>query len=163
MEGKKRLKDNDYMQVALDVAEQAKSNGNLPIAAVLVWAGCRQLVEHDTRYTEHNPLCTAVVNLINKAYDTLGRKTLSDAVLYTNIEPDLLSVMAMKAAGIKEVVFGAYDYKDGFLSAPMLNSEALDISAIGGVLGESCCKVLPQSMQEYVGDTDRIIRKHDEE
>jgi len=151
MEQKRRLKDHDYMQIALEVAAEAKSRGDLPIAAVLVWAGGKQLVEHDTRYSEHNPLCYAVINLINKAAGTLGRKKLSEAVLYSNLEPNLLCALAIESAGVKEVVFGAYDDRDGFVSANLLKENTqLDITAIGGVLGQRCCESLPQSMQEHV-------------
>ncbi len=151
MAQKRRSKDHDYMQLTLEVAAEAKSRGDLPIAAVLVWSGGRQLVEHDTRYSEHNPLCHAVINLINKAAGTLGRKKLSEATLYTNLEPNLFCALAMESAGIKELVFGAYDDKDGFISTGDAKlEENLDITAIGGVLGQQCCEALPQSMQEHV-------------
>jgi tRNA(adenine34) deaminase len=151
MEQKRRSKDYDYMELALQVAAEAKSRGDLPIAAVLAWTGGKQFVEHDTRYSEHNPLCHAIINLINKAADTMGRKKMSEATLYCNLEPNLLCALAIESAGIKEVVFGAYDDKDGFLSASLLREDTqLDITAIGGVLGRECCESLPQSMHEHV-------------
>jgi len=147
IEQKHRLKDVDYMQVALEVAAQAKSNGDLPIAAVLVWAGGMQIVEHDTRYSDRNPLNHAVINVINKTTSTLNRR-LSDATLYCTLEPDLLCALAIKAAGIKEVVFGSYDYKDGFISSKVFDHNLLEITAMGGVLGLECCNMLPDSMQD---------------
>ena len=151
MEKKRRSKDLDYMQVVLEVAAEAKSRGDLPIAAALVWAGGFQLVEHDTRYSEHNPLCHAIINVLNKASETLGRKKLKEAVLYTNLEPNLFCALALESAGVGEVVFGAYDDKDGFISASLLKEDAqLDISAVGGTLGKECRESLPLSMLEYV-------------
>lgn len=150
IEQKKRLKDSDYMQIALDVAMQAKSKGDFPIAAVLVWSGGKQLVEHDTRRSEQNPLCHAIINLINKAAGTISRKRLSEAVLYSTIEPNLLCALAMESAGIKEVVFGVYDDKNGFISGEFLKENTqLDIVTIGGVLGKECFESLPQIIQEY--------------
>jgi tRNA(Arg) A34 adenosine deaminase TadA len=149
IENKKRLKDVDYMNLALEVATNAKSNGDVPVAAVLVWAGGRQLVEHDTRYSDHNPLNYAVLNVLNKAADTLGRKRLSEAVLYTNIEPNVMCALAMMAAGVKEVVFGAFDLREGFQSSDLLAAK-LDIAAMGGVLGKESCDLLPESMQEHI-------------
>jgi hypothetical protein len=56
-----------------------------------------------------------------------------------------------RKAGIKEVVFGAFDDLEGYLSSkPLAESVVLDISAIGGVMGEECCKILPESMTEHV-------------
>lgn len=151
MEQKRRLKDTDYMQIVLDVASRAKSQGDLPVGAALVWAGGQKLVEHDTRYSEQNPLCHAVINLINKAAGTIGRKKLSEAVLYCTVEPNLFCALAIEAAGIKEVVFGVYDDRDGFTSSNLLKEGLeLDITVIGGVLGEKCCETLPKLMQEHI-------------
>lgn len=151
LEDKQRNKDEEYMQSALDVASQAKSNGDVPVAAILVWAGGRQYVEHDSRYSDYNPLNYAIINLINKAAETLGPNKLKEAVLYSTIEPNVMCAMAIRDAGIKEVVFGAYDDKDGFISSGLLTDHTLlDITAVGGVLGEKCCHSLPESMCEHV-------------
>jgi tRNA(Arg) A34 adenosine deaminase TadA len=156
IEGRKRLKDVDYMQVALEVAQHAKSNGDVPIAAVLVWGGGRQLVEHDTRYTDYNPLNHAIINLLNKAAETIGRKKLKESTLYCTLEPNLMCAMAIETAGVKEVIFGAYDDKEGFMSARLLADHTLlDITAIGGILGQECCLLLPESMQEHVRYEDK--------
>jgi tRNA(Arg) A34 adenosine deaminase TadA len=149
LKDKIHLKDDDYMREVLDFALQAKSNGDLPVAASLVWAGGRRLIEHDTRSSDKNPLNYAVINVINKAADTLKRGKVKEAVLYSNVEPNLLCGLAIKAAGIKEVIFGVFDDKEGFLSANLLSEGTnLDISSIGGVLGEESFNILPQSMQE---------------
>lgn len=151
MEDKFRVKDEDYMQAALDVASQAKSKGDLPIAAVLVWAGGRKFIEHDSRYSDYNPLSYVIINLINKAAETLGPNKLKDAVLYTTVEPNVMCALALRDAGIKEVVFGAYDDKDGFISSGQLvDPNLLEITAIGGVKGRECCAALSKSMSEHV-------------
>lgn len=143
--------DVENMKFLISIAEQAKSNGDVPIAAMLVWSGGRRFVEHDTRYTGYNPLNHAIINLINKTAETLGPHKLREAILYSIVEPNVLCAMAIKDAGIKEVVFGAYDNKDGFMSSNILvDHTVLDISTIGGVLGEECCRCLPESMQEHV-------------
>jgi tRNA(adenine34) deaminase len=151
IESKKRLKDVDYMEIALGVAVQAKANGDLPIAALLVWAGGTQLIEHDTRYTDRNPLNHAIINVLNKASDTLGRKKISEATLYTNLEPNVMCILALASAGIKEVVFGAFDDKDGFMSSRLLvDHTSLGVVAVGGILGKESCNVLPESMQSHI-------------
>jgi tRNA(Arg) A34 adenosine deaminase TadA len=75
----------------------------------------------------------------------------SDAVVYSTLEPNLFCALALEAFGIKELVFGAYDDRDGYLSSSMLKEDIqLDISTLGGVLGEQCFRSLPMSMQEHV-------------
>lgn len=137
------------MNLALEAAGQARSRGNLSIAAVLAWADGTKLVEHDTRYTDHHPLSYAILNVINKAVETLGGKKISEAVLYSTVEPDLLCAFAIKAAGIKEVVYGVQDEKNGFISSKLIDNTLLEITAIGNVLGKECHESLPKSIQEY--------------
>src|SRR5688572_26618364 len=124
--------DEECMRLALDAAIYAKSNGDVPIGAALVWAK-KHLVEHDTSESDVNPLNTASVNVLRKAFDMLPRKV-SNGVLYCTGEPDAFDVLSAVKSGIREVVFGVYDYRNGFLSS----SNALDISkynlaAKGGV------------------------------
>lgn len=149
-QSKRRGKDLSYMELALKVASQAKKNGDVPISAVLVWSNGFQLVEHDTRTSEKNPHNHAIINVLNKAATTTNKKV-SDAVLYTTVEPNLICALALQEAGVKEVVFGAYDDKDGYMSSRLLSDHTvLDITSMGGVISQACCEVLPESMQEHV-------------
>lgn len=149
-DNKRRITDVDHMKVAVELASHARSNGDYPVGAVLAWAGGRTISEHDTRYTDHNPLNYAIVNVINKAIDTLGQRRLSEAVLYTTVEPNLMCALMIQEAGIKEVVFGVYDDLEGFSSSKMLAEEVvLDVSVIGGVLGKECSDLLPGSIREH--------------
>lgn len=139
------------MNAAIEVAAHAKSIGDYPVGAVLAWAGGKTVTEHDTRYTDYNPLNYAVINVLNKAADILGRKRLSEAVLYTTVEPNLLCMLAIQEAGIKEVVFGVYDDQDGYKSSRMLSDDALlEVTAVGGVQGQRCAELLPESVREHV-------------
>lgn len=147
IEHRKRLSDDNYMRIALEAASHARSNGDVPVAAVLVWGNGKYLVESDTRYTERNPLNHAVINLLNKAASV----RIKDATVYTTLEPDLMCAMALKEAGVNVVVFGAYDDKDGFISSKLLKDHTvLGMTAIGGVLGKECVNSLPESIQEHV-------------
>jgi tRNA(Arg) A34 adenosine deaminase TadA len=139
------------MTAAIASATHAKSLGDYPVAAVLAWAGGKTITEHDTRYTDRNPLNYAIINVINKASDTLGRKRLSEAVLYTTVEPNLMCLLAIQEAGIKEVVFGVYDDRDGYKSSRVLSEDVvLDVTAIGGMLGSRCGEILPESVREHI-------------
>lgn len=150
-DARRRFNDQDHMNAAIEIAVHGKSVGDYPVGAVLAWAGGRTITEHDTRYTDRNPLNYAVINVINKAADTLGRKRLGEAVLYTTVEPNLMCVLAIQEAGIKEVVFGAFDDQDGFKSSRMLADDALlEVTAVGGILGQRCCELLPESVREHV-------------
>jgi len=139
----------DNMRLAIEAALRAKSNGDMPIGAAIVWPN-RHLVEHSTTISDHNPLGTAELNVIRKAADMLPHK-LRHGVLYTTLEPDAVAVLTALKAGINEIVFGAYDLKNGFTSSKnrKLVLDNYDISFKDGVLAERCFELLPKSMHSF--------------
>lgn len=140
----KRLDDEALMAEALRAAEHAKSNGDLPVGAVLAWPG-GFLAEGDTTYSERDPTAHACLNVLRKAAQTT-RVRLSEAVLYTTLEPCPLCAAAAEACGIGEVVFGAYDRVNGYWSGKRPDSGLVNK---GGVLGEECRAVLPFAFKEH--------------
>jgi tRNA(adenine34) deaminase len=135
--------DREYMEMAIRAAEQAKSNGDRPFGAVLVFPG-GHMVEHDTTFSERDQTCHAEMNVMRKAART-KLKNLSDCVLYTCGEPCSMCIHAAYLNGIKEVVFGAYDHANGYLSSDKLLAVADEIAVKGGVLSEQCISLLPES------------------
>ncbi len=123
---------------------------------VIVFSNDSNIVEGNSVLTEHNPLCHAEINVMNKATQIMGRR-LKDCVLYSSLEPCILCASAAIEHGIKEVVFGAYDYGNGFMSSGKLNR--FPISAKGGVLGAECRHILPDKLKEHVSKEELISRK----
>lgn len=144
--------DKEYMEEALLCAKSAKAKGDLPIGAVLAWPK-RHLTEHDTTLTDVNPLETASVKVLRKAHDLMPYKV-KGSVLYCTVEPDECSVLSAHQAGVKEIIFGAYDLKNGFVSKSKksLNLESLDISYRGGLMGKECFSILPNDVKDYCSD-----------
>jgi tRNA(adenine34) deaminase len=143
---KHRLMYDTYMQIAIKEAEKGKLDGNLPVGAVLVLQG-NYVSDCNTDYSEHNSTNHAIINVINKA--NMINKPLHDAVIYSTVEPCLLCAMAIHYHGIKEVVFGAYDDKSGFVSSKLLVDHTfLNITYKGGVQAEKCIELLPKAMHE---------------
>lgn len=146
---KKRKKPDDhsfYMEMALKAAENAKANGENPFGAVLVFPG-GHMVEHDTTFSDRDHTCHAEMNVIRKAAQTRLRK-MDDCVLYCTTEPCPMCVHAAYLNGIREIVFGAYDEQQGFLSSNKLLEVAGEIMVKGGVMSEQCVNVLPGKMKE---------------
>lgn len=146
-----KLSDEDYMELAITAAERANQLSNIPIGATLAWTQ-KHLVEHNTVEQDRNPLNTASMNVIRKALDMMPHKV-SNGVLYCTLEPDDVSVLAAYRVGINEVVFGAYDFKNGFVSSKVrpLNLDLYDVRYKGGVLAEKCYSLLPEDVKEYCG------------
>lgn len=137
------------MGEAIKAAERAKARGDIPIGAVLSWSKS-YLAEHDTSVSEGNPLQTAGMNVLNKAFDMLPHRV-SSCVLYSTVEPDALSVLAAYKSGVNEVVFGAFDLKNGFTSSKSrtLDLDVYDVKYKGGILAKECFDLLPDEMKGY--------------
>jgi tRNA(adenine34) deaminase len=107
--------DNHYMQLALKEAQQAETEGEVPIGAVLVCKGQVIARTHNQTETLNDTTAHAEILAITAATGTLGSKFLPDWTLYVTVEPCVMCAGALNWAQIGGVVFGAGDEKRGFL------------------------------------------------
>jgi tRNA(adenine34) deaminase len=145
---KKPDDDSKYMEIALKAAEHAKANGENPFGAVLVFPG-GYMVEHDTCFSDRDHTCHAEMNVMRKAAQT-KLKRMDDCTLYTTVEPCPMCAHAAYLNGIKEIIFGAYDDKNGFLSSDKLLAVAEGLVVKGGVLSEQCVNMVPAPLREHI-------------
>ena len=144
IENKKHNLDEEYMKIALSQAEESKSRGDIARGACLSLHGSH-VAEGNTVLSDHNPLNHEVMNVLKKAES----KNLKECILYCTVEPCSMCVSAAHQFGIREIVFGAFDKKDGFLSSPKkIDAESFDVVYIGGVLAESCYAINSPTMRE---------------
>ena len=105
---------NEYMNKAIDLAQEAFSQGEIPVGAVVVHkvkgivAQTRNRVEELSDATAH-----AEVLAIRHACAVLNEKRLVDCDLYVTLEPCTMCAGAIAHARFNKVVFGAYDPKGG--------------------------------------------------
>jgi len=133
------------MEAALRAAERAKSIGDRPVGAVLVWPDGTALSHADTTYSEQDATGHACINVLRKATQTM-RLRLSEATLVSTLEPCRMCAEAARLCGVREVVFGAYDLRDGGYSTGRTTDDTV---VKGGVLGEQCRTVLPAHLREH--------------
>lgn len=134
-------KDEKYMRKALDEAQQAFDEGEIPIGAIVV---CQDRViarAHNLTETLHDVTAHAEMQAITAAANELGGKYLTDCTLYVTVEPCTMCAGAIGWAQIPRIVYGAADEKRGYHEyAPRaLHPKAV---AIGGVLGEECRQLM---------------------
>jgi tRNA(adenine34) deaminase len=102
------------MSIALQEAEQAFGEGEVPVGAVIVAkngdvvASARNLVETQQDGTAHAELL-----VIREACQKLGTKWLSDCDLYVTLEPCAQCAGAIANVRLRRLFFGAYDPKSG--------------------------------------------------
>lgn len=112
----KKMTDERFMRMALQEAEQAMEEGEVPIGAVItvndrVIARAHNQTERLRDVTAH-----AEIMAITAASEALGGKYLKDCTLYVTVEPCAMCCGAIGWAQIGRVVYGAGDPKRGFKS-----------------------------------------------
>lgn len=101
------------MAIALEEAEIAASEGEVPIGAVVVCDGAVVSRAHNRRELDADPTAHAEMLAIREAARRLGRWRLSECTVYVTLEPCPMCAGAMHAARIERLVYGAKDPKAG--------------------------------------------------
>ena len=105
--------DQDWMQYALKLADNAESVGEIPVGAVLVKDNKVVGEGWNLSILEHNASAHAEVMAIAAAGKTLQNYRLIDCTLYVTLEPCPMCAGALVHARVKRLVYGAGDYKTG--------------------------------------------------
>lgn len=141
-----------FMREALQEAEYALREDEVPIGAVIVHQGRIIARAHNQREQLKDPTAHAEMLAITQAAASLGSWRLEETVLYVTLEPCPMCAGAILQARIPIVVYGAADAKAGavdtlytLLNDPRLNHRC---NVFSGILGESCGKVLSRFFQE---------------
>lgn len=105
--------DQNYMALAIEVAERAAARGEVPVGAVIVQDG-KLLVRAGNRVeADNDPTAHAEILAIRAAADMLDAPRLPDCDLYVTLEPCAMCAAAISFARIRRLYFGAYDAKGG--------------------------------------------------
>ena len=147
------MDDFDYfMQMALQEAEAAAAENEVPVGAVIV-RGERKVIasDHNRREQLRDPTAHAEILAITQASEALGSWRLDDCTLYVTLEPCPMCAGAILQARIPRVVYGADDPKAGAVQSlfKLLNDVRLNhqCSVVSGVLSEPCGNVLSRFFQ----------------
>lgn len=139
-------KDTFYMEKALTLAREAAENDEVPVGAIIVRSdGFIAGTGRNTREADRNALGHAEMNAISSACRALGGHRLSDCTLYVTLEPCPMCAGACISAGVKRIVFGAYDSKNGAVSSVTRLCECgftTSPEVSGGILSEECSAVI---------------------
>ena len=141
-------KDAHWMALALEQAELAQEQGEVPVGAVLVRDGQLIASAHNQPILSNDPSAHAEIQVMRQAGTMLNNYRLPDTTLYATLEPCTMCLGAMVHARIKRVVFGAYDTKTGVCGscADLSDSACFNhsIEIQGGVLADECKDLLQQ-------------------
>jgi tRNA(adenine34) deaminase len=128
------MNDEQYMRRALELAQRAANEGEVPIGALVVLDE-RVLGEGWNRpIAAHDPTAHAEIQALRAAAAKTGNYRLTGATLYVTLEPCDMCVGAMFHARIARAVYGATDPKKQVLKNQVLLQ--------GGVLAAECGSIL---------------------
>lgn len=105
-----------WMKEALDLAEKAAQEDEVPVGAVIILNGRLIAQGYNQREKTQNPLAHAEILAIQEASRALGSWRLTGCSLYVTLEPCPMCLAASQQARVKEIYFGAKDPKGGALS-----------------------------------------------
>ena len=139
--------DQTYMRKALQEAEQARNEGEIPIGAIIA-CGDRIIARaHNLTETLVDVTAHAEMQAITMAANQLGGKYLPQCTLYVTVEPCTMCAGAIGWAQIGRLVYGADDEKRGFQRfAP--NALHPKCTVTRGVLEEECRALMQQFFKE---------------
>jgi tRNA(adenine34) deaminase len=138
--------DEFWMEEALRAAQRALEAGEVPVGAIVVWAG--EIVGRgwNRNLTDSDPTAHAEIVALRQAGAHLGNHRLGDCELFATIEPCAMCAGALVHARLKRLVYGADDPKAGavhsvveVLNHPQLNHQ---MEVRGGVLAGRCAELL---------------------
>ena len=105
---------NEYMNIAISIAKDAFSRGEIPVGAVVVHK-TQGIVAQTSNAVEQLKDATAHAEIlaIKQACSVLGQKRLTDCDLYVTLEPCTMCSGAIAHARLDKIIFGSYDSKGG--------------------------------------------------
>lgn len=103
------------MQIAMEEAQIAYSENEIPIGCVIVENSTGTIIARSHNLSERlkNPNFHAEILAINAACCAMNSKNLSTCDIYITLEPCVMCASAIANARIKRVYYGADDLKHG--------------------------------------------------
>jgi tRNA(adenine34) deaminase len=138
--------DIRWMTRALELAQRAAAEGEVPVGAVVVRDGEVIGEGWNRPIAAHDPTAHAEIQALRAAAEHVGNYRLVDTTLYVTLEPCAMCAGAMVHARVRRVVYGAADPRAGaggsvfnLLQAQQLNHQS---EICCGVLADACAALL---------------------
>jgi len=139
--------DEYYMRQALQEAQKAYEEGEVPVGAIVVSG--KHIIARAHNQTERLNDVTAHAEIlaITAASEFLGSKYLDECTLYVTLEPCTMCAGALAWAQLGKLVYGATDEKRGYLrfGNALLHPKT---KLAYGILEEACSHLLTQFFAE---------------
>lgn len=135
-----------WMQHALELAQRAESEGEVPVGAVVVYD--EQVIGEgwNRPIIDNDPTAHAEIMALRAAAKKINNYRLLDTTLYVTLEPCIMCTGAIIHSRVKRVVYGAFDPKAGACESAftILGTDCLNhkVEVNNGILAEECGQIL---------------------
>ncbi len=130
-----------FMELALEYANEAFINNEVPIGAVVVLNNQVVGYGYNMRESTNDITSHAEINAIKQAAQTLGSWKLNECEIYVTIKPCLMCYSAIEQSRIKTIYYGSdqYKFKGKSFDTWIINK---NIQVIGPIHEEQCKKLM---------------------
>lgn len=145
---------NAFMSAALEAAQKAFDEGEIPVGAVIVKDGAVIASAHNACEAKGDPRLHAEMLAVERACEALGGWRLTECDIYVTLEPCLMCAGALLNARIRRIYFGAYDLRNGACGS------VCDVGTMGfthkpeiygGIGQEECASLLGKFFEDKRG------------
>ncbi len=105
---------SEAMIAAFALAEEAASEGEIPVGAVIVDRDGKIIGQGRNRRESGDPLGHAELYAIREAAQSIGDWRLEGTTMFVTLEPCAMCAGALVNARVERLIFAAYDPKAGF-------------------------------------------------
>jgi len=138
--------DERWMRQALDLAQRAANEGEVPVGAILVLGGEIVGMGWNRPISASDPTAHAEIVALRDAATRINNYRLLQSELYVTLEPCVMCAGAIIHARVKRVVYGALDPKGGAAGSvfDVLGTDRLNhrVEVFGPVLAAECSEML---------------------
>lgn len=139
------------MMEALKQASKAYLLGEVPVGAIIVHNDKIIARAYNLREKKQSISSHAELIAIEKASKKIGSWRLEECDIYVTLEPCPMCSGAIIQSRIKNLYFGAYDFKTG-AAGSVLNLFDIPfnhkVNVVGGILEEECSKIIKLFFKE---------------
>jgi len=147
-----RETDAHWMRQALAAAHEARGRGEVPVGTCIVKGDELLAVAGNRTRTDQDPTAHAEVVALREAARRVSNYRMTDAVVYSTIEPCVMCAGALIQARVRRLVYGARDERAGAVESrfKVCDTDFLNhrIELTAGVLEEECRQVMQDFFRE---------------
>lgn len=144
--------DKRFMASAIDQANIAGENGDVPVGAVIVHQNQIIAKGYNQRHQLNDPTAHAEIIALTAAAEYIGNWRLEGCTIYVTLEPCSMCAGALVLARIDRLVFGCSDPKAGACGSlyNIVQDQRLNhrVEITKGILAEDCSLILQDFFQQ---------------